>query len=37
MMTFNMMEMDAREGITAFLEKRKTNWKNKYGLIKRIF
>ena len=29
MMTFNMMAMDAREGISAFLEKRKPNWKNK--------
>jgi 1,4-dihydroxy-2-naphthoyl-CoA synthase len=24
-----MMSMDAREGISAFLEKRKPNWKNK--------
>ena len=29
MMTINMMAMDAREGISAFLEKRKPNWKNK--------
>jgi enoyl-CoA hydratase/carnithine racemase len=29
MMTLNMMTMDAREGISAFLEKRKPNWKNK--------
>ena len=29
MMTLNMMAMDAREGISAFLEKRKPNWKNK--------
>ena len=29
MMTLNMMAMDAREGITAFLEKRKPKWKNK--------
>ena len=28
MMTLNMMSMDAREGISAFLEKRKPNWKN---------
>ena len=25
----NMMTLDAREGISAFLEKRKPNWKNK--------
>ena len=29
MMTLNMMSMDAREGISAFLEKRKPDWKNK--------
>ena len=29
MMTLNMTSMDAREGISAFLEKRKPNWKNK--------
>ena len=29
MMTLNMMTMDAREGISAFLEKRKPKWKNK--------
>ena len=28
-MTENMMELDAREGISAFLEKRKSNWQNK--------
>ena len=29
MMTINMMAMDAREGVSAFLEKRAPNWKNK--------
>ena len=29
MMTLNMMARDAKEGISAFLEKRKPNWKNK--------
>ena len=29
MMTLNMMAMDAKEGISAFLKKRKPNWKNK--------
>ena len=28
-MTENMMVLDAKEGISAFLEKRKANWKNK--------
>ena len=29
MMTLNMMSNDAKEGIQAFLEKRKPKWKNK--------
>ena len=29
MMTLNMMSMDAKEGISAFLQKRKPKWKNK--------
>ena len=29
MMAFNMMAMDAKEGISAFLDKRKPTWKNK--------
>ena len=29
MMTYNMMAMDAKEGISAFLEKRKPKWKNR--------
>ena len=29
MMTLNMMSIDAHEGISAFLQKRKPNWKNK--------
>ncbi len=29
MMTINMMSVDAKEGISAFLEKRKPKWKNK--------
>jgi 1,4-dihydroxy-2-naphthoyl-CoA synthase len=28
-MTINMMAMDAKEGISAFLEKRTPKWKNK--------
>ena len=28
-MTHNMMSLDAKEGISAFLEKRKPKWKNK--------
>ena len=29
MMTLNMMSIDAHEGISAFLNKRKPKWKNK--------
>ena len=29
MMTYNMMAMDAKEGISAFLEKRKPKWQNR--------
>jgi len=29
MMTLNMMSLDAHEGISAFLDKRKPKWKNK--------
>ena len=29
MMTLNMMAMDAKEGISAFLEKRKPRWKHR--------
>ena len=29
MMTKNMMAMDAKEGISAFLQKRKPVWKNR--------
>ncbi len=29
MMTLNMMSQDAKEGISAFLEKRTPRWKNK--------
>jgi len=29
MMSLNMMAHDAKEGISAFLEKRKPKWKNK--------
>ena len=29
MMTYNMMAMDAKEGISAFLEKRKPKWRNR--------
>jgi enoyl-CoA hydratase/carnithine racemase len=29
MMTLNMMSLDAKEGISAFLEKRSPKWKNK--------
>jgi len=28
-MTINMMAMDAKEGISAFIEKREPVWKNK--------
>ena len=28
-MTENMMALDAKEGISAFLDKRKPNWQNK--------
>ena len=29
MMTINMMSLDAKEGISAFIEKRKPKWKNR--------
>ena len=29
MMTLNMASQDAKEGISAFLQKRKPSWKNK--------
>ena len=29
MMTLNMMAIDAKEGISAFLEKEKPKWKNR--------
>jgi hypothetical protein len=29
MMAFNMMAMDAKEGISAFLQKRTPKWKHK--------
>ena len=34
MMTLNMMARDAHEGISAFLEKRKPKWKNKWAIMK---
>jgi 1,4-dihydroxy-2-naphthoyl-CoA synthase len=34
MMTLNMMSLDAHEGISAFLDKRKPKWKNKWEMIK---
>jgi 1,4-dihydroxy-2-naphthoyl-CoA synthase len=34
MMTLNMMSLDAKEGISAFLEKRKPKWKNKWDFVK---
>ena len=33
MMTLNMMSIDAHEGISAFLNKRKPKWKNKWAMI----
>jgi 1,4-dihydroxy-2-naphthoyl-CoA synthase len=34
MMTLNMMSLDAKEGISAFLEKRSPKWKNKWVTMK---
>ena len=33
-MTLNMTSQDAKEGISAFLEKRKPKWKNKWDFVK---